>query len=169
MHLLDCLQAILFICSKSKMSIKMPIIMGTYFNSVMTESHWIKNSPQLKDRAYYYWCTLARYISMLNCFCWSYYCCISPCHWQLLKEDVDSWSYTSPPASMHIDVLAEDGPDTAPTLKYYSPVSGIIPEDTSSPISQQLQLHYIQECLYILQFFVSFTYRHLSATTTTGL
>ena len=65
---------------------------------------------------------------------------ISPCHIaQLLKEDVDSWSYTSPPACLHIDVLAEDGPDTALFLRYYAPVRGIIPEHTSLLISQQLQ------------------------------
>ena len=50
-----------------------------------------------------------------------------------MKEDVDSWSYTTP-ACLHIDILAEEDPNT-PVLKYYTPVSGILPQDTYLLIS----------------------------------
>ena len=57
---------------------------------------------------------------------------------QLLKKVVDSWTNATP-ACCHVDVLAVDGPDTAPFLSYYAPVCGIIPRDISLLISRRLQ------------------------------
>ena len=57
---------------------------------------------------------------------------------QLLKKVVDNWNNATP-ACCHVDVLAVDGPDTAPFLSYYAPVTGIIPKDISFHISRRLQ------------------------------
>ena len=57
---------------------------------------------------------------------------------QVLKQVVDNWTNATP-SCCHVEVLAEDGPDTASFLRYYAPVSGIIPKDTSLLICQRLQ------------------------------
>ena len=58
---------------------------------------------------------------------------------QLLKQVVDNWNNATP-SCCHIDVLAVDGPDTAPFLRYYAPVCGITSKDTSLLIFQRLQI-----------------------------
>ena len=57
---------------------------------------------------------------------------------QLQKQVVDNWTHATP-VCCHFEVFADEGPNTARHLKYYLPVRGIIPEDTTLLIHRRLQ------------------------------